>query len=123
MSIVITSSNIRLSDALRRAAVQRTDVVLGRISGRIDSVSIGLTDDNGLRGGVDKHCRVKITVRGLGTVTADSRHENILASIDKALRRARRLILKRLRRRVDRSRRKPAVYIESNGILDMAFAN
>jgi ribosome-associated translation inhibitor RaiA len=120
--ISTTSPHIRLDDALRRTAEQRPNVVLRRISHRIDHISITLTDDNGLRGGVDKQCRVRVEVRGLGVVTTDARHDNLLAAIDKALRRARRIILKRLKRRVARSRKQPAAYTESNGSLDVAFA-
>lgn len=123
MRMSIISPNIRLDDALRRTAERRLNIVLRRISDRIDHVSITLTDDNGLRGGVDKHCRVRGEVRGLGIVTTDARHENVLAAIEKALRRARRIILKRLKRRVARSRKQPATYTESNRILDVAFAN
>jgi ribosomal subunit interface protein len=121
--ISIISANIRLDDPLRRIAERRLNVALRRILDRIHHVSIRLKDDNGLRGGVDKQCRVRVEVRGLGIVTTDARHDNLLAAIDKALTRARRIILKRLKRRVARSRRQPATYTESNGSLDIAFAN
>lgn len=120
MRISIGSPNIRLNDAIRLAAEKRPIVVLGRISTRIDHVSITLTDENGMRGGVDKHCRVKITVRGLGTVTTDARHESLLASTDKALRRARRIILKRFKRRVARSRNRAVGYIDASSVVAVA---
>jgi putative sigma-54 modulation protein len=105
MRMSITSPNIQLNDALRRTAEGRFKVVLRRISNRIDRASIVLTDDNGLKGGVDKHCRLKVKMRGNGTVSTEGHHENLMASIDKALRRARRIILKRVKRRVARSRK------------------
>ncbi|MCA9180860.1 MAG: hypothetical protein KDA51_05385, partial [Planctomycetales bacterium] len=111
----IISPNIRLNTTLRRAAEQRVNVALERISNRIDHVSMTLTDDDGSKGGVDKHCRVIVSVRGVGTITTAGRHEKVLAAIDMALRRARRVILSRFKRRATRSRKQhPMVTVENN---------
>jgi ribosome-associated translation inhibitor RaiA len=115
--VSITSPNIHLNDVLRWDAEQKVKVVLGRIANQIDHVSIILTDDNGRRGGVDKQCRVSVTARRLGTVTATGRHVNELASVDKALRRARRIIIQRHKSGVARSRKQRIAFTES----DVAF--
>lgn len=123
MRMSITSHNIRLHDALRRVAERRLDVALGRISARVDHVAITLTDINAQKGGVDKQCRVYVTVRRLGTIVTEGRHENELASIDKALRRARRVILKRLKRRVSRARKQLDHFIDTGNARVVATAS
>ena len=123
MIMSIISPNMRLSDKQRRIVEQRLFVILGRISNRIHRVSIALTDENGPKGGVDKHCRARVSVRGFGIVTTEGRHEDLLASVDKAVRRARQVILKRLERRVDRSRKQIVVGAVADVTDDVAVTS
>lgn len=105
-----TDRNIKLS--VRRTIEQRLKQVFHRVANRILRVSIVLTDENGPLGGEDKCCRVLVILRGLGTATTTGRHGNLLTAVDLAIQRARRIILKQIKRRVTRARQQPNEWVE-----------
>lgn len=70
-----------------------------RFSPNITQVSVLVVDENGPRGGIDKVCRVNLIMPGLGTVTATAKHEKLMAAVSEAARRARRMVLTKLKRR------------------------
>jgi ribosome-associated translation inhibitor RaiA len=60
MHILIRSSDAPLAELIHR----RFTFSLGRFDGRVQSVTVRITDVNGPRGGVDKQCRVTARLRG-----------------------------------------------------------
>ncbi|MCR9120027.1 MAG: HPF/RaiA family ribosome-associated protein [bacterium] len=115
MKTIISSPNMRLDGTHRRIAEKRIRVALGRLSHRIRQISLTLTDEKHPMEPATKHCRAIVSVRGFDSVTTEGRHENIVAAIDMAIRRLRRVLLKQLNRRIARFRRnaEPIVFNEA----------
>lgn len=65
MRIVIRTSG-GWSPAAIELARKRLEFALGRFAGRVRSLHVTLTDLNGPRGGLDKHCRIAIRLERLG---------------------------------------------------------
>ena len=96
--IRITSHGFGMTEAIREHARRRLGFALGRLSGRIDRISLTLTDVNGPRHGVDKSCLVRIGGAGREIVCA-AMDSDLYRLIDRVAERAGRL----LRREADRS--------------------
>ncbi|MFG0261856.1 MAG: hypothetical protein ACF788_05655 [Novipirellula sp. JB048] len=57
-----------------------------------------IVDETGARGGVEKSCRIHVWMPRFGIVRATARGENLMLAVNEAARRARRLVVSRLRR-------------------------
>ncbi|CAN5922636.1 hypothetical protein BH11MYX4_BH11MYX4_03970 [soil metagenome] len=89
MNTDIRGRHVDLSQALRAYAERRLRSAVGRLGHRIVRVRMWLTDLNGPKGGVDKHCRIEVVGRGR-TVVVESIDADAYAVIDLASERARR---------------------------------
>ena len=73
------------SSKLRRFAAQKLDVALSCFSDGIEAASVRLRDINGAdRGGVDKLCRIALTLKGHSAVVIEELGSNIQRSIERA---------------------------------------
>lgn len=99
MNVTVTSSIDRLSSDTRDSIRQMLRGTLSRFAPNITQVSVLVVDENGPRGGVDKACRVNLMMPGLGPVSATAKHEKVMAAVAEAARRARRMVLTKLKRR------------------------
>ncbi len=109
MQISVTGLTGAGGAALLESAGNRLKQALSRFSSRVSAVDVSLRDVNGHRGGVDKHCRIRVTMPGFEPVVAMATSGNYPAAISRAAVRARRVVLtrlKRIRARRERSRRK-----------------
>lgn len=98
MKISITSSIDQVSsDAIDSIRMLLTST-LARFTPRIAQVSVLIADENGPKGGIDKLCRVNVQMPGLGMVTTTARHEKTMAAVSEAARRARRMVVTKLKR-------------------------
>lgn len=106
--IRITSHGFTTTAAIREHARRRLGFALGRLSGRIDRVSVTLTDVNGPRHGVDKSCLVRIGGAGREIVCA-AIDSDVYRLIDRAADRAGRLLQREAERSTGsrRTRRQP----------------
>lgn len=87
------------SSKLRRFAAQKLDVALSCFSDGIEAASVRLRDINGAdRGGVDKLCRVAITLKGNSVVVIEELGSNILLAIERAVDRLRQRVSRQLSR-------------------------
>lgn len=109
MRVSVTSLIDRLSPSTQDSIRTRVSGTLTRFMPRIAEVSILVIDENGPRGGVDKVCRVNVQLRGQGTVTTTARHEKLMASVNEAVRRARRIVLTKLKRPLSKRLRQKAL--------------
>jgi ribosome-associated translation inhibitor RaiA len=83
---------------LRDDAVRRVQFVMRRLKWLLSRARVCLSDDNGPRGGVDKRCRVELSMRHGGTVQITAVARDWRSAIDSALSRAARVLMRQLRR-------------------------
>lgn len=84
---------------LRRFAMQRLDAALSCFSDRIEGASVRLLDINGAdRGGVDKLCRIALTLKGHSAVVIEELGSNIQRSVERAAERLRQRVSRQLSR-------------------------
>ncbi len=58
---------------------------LGKFAASIERVSVRTEDLNGPRGGVDRLCRIKVTLKALPSVVFEARDAQLSAAVDGAL--------------------------------------
>jgi ribosome-associated translation inhibitor RaiA len=84
---------------LRRFASQKLDVALSCFADRIEGASVRLLDINGAdRGGVDKLCRIVLTLKGHSAVVIEELASNIQRSIESAIERLQQRVSRQLSR-------------------------
>jgi ribosomal subunit interface protein len=98
MRLDIRGVDLAPTGAIRDHIARRLSFALSRFAGRLEEVEVRLRDENGPRGGVDKVCRVKATLRGLPTLVVEAVGADLYAAIDTAADRAGRALGRSLRR-------------------------
>jgi len=98
MHLQIRSKNFRLYDRDREYMERRIQYSVDRFIARISSVTVGLADLNGPRGGADKQCRLVVRVPNCGKITIEETSCNVLAAVALAADRAGRAISRQLGR-------------------------
>lgn len=87
MDIAIRARNIRWNEELRQHVERSIQFATDRHSGRIDRISVCLSDLNGPRGGVDKVCQVTAEIRGARPVLILEKGDDLQAVVSRAARR------------------------------------
>jgi hypothetical protein len=80
--------------ALRGVAVRRTRFVMRRLHWMVPRARVHLDDVNGLRGGVDKRCRIELRAPAGNPVVVTSMATDWRRALDAALTRAVRALLR-----------------------------
>ncbi len=75
---------------------RRLNQITERCALSLRSISASLEDVNGPRGGVDKRCRVNVTLEGHGQVTVCATAPKIEVALTRAVDRARAIMLRKL---------------------------
>ena len=110
---ILFKSRAPLAADLHETARKRALFVLRRFSYRIPQTTVQLTDVNGPRGGVDKHCQVEIKTESGPPVVIQAVAAQWRTALDKALSRASRLLAKRFQRGLEpRRRREPQLALD-----------
>jgi ribosomal subunit interface protein len=99
MRVEIRGQNVGLTAALEEYAMRRFTTALGRFDKRVSSVTIRFVDENGPRGGVDKHCQAELHMPRLRVVMIDEQNKDLYAAIDAAADRAARIVTREIGRR------------------------
>ena len=110
MQLVISGKNFKVGEELREHVGRRLQFALGKFDPEIGRVEVGLSDVNGPRGGVDKHCRIVARMRTLGTVVVEDADGDFYSVVSRAADRIGRSVARTLARRrtVKNSRRRQA---------------
>jgi ribosome-associated translation inhibitor RaiA len=108
MEVSIKTNGLDLSDPLRAYTERRLRFSLGGFAAQLDGVEVRLADVNGPRGGVDKHCAIKVMLRRMGVVFARGAGADAYGAVDRAAARVRAAVSRSLSRR-RRIRRRPSV--------------
>lgn len=98
MKTTIHSTGIEVDPPLREHIERRTQLSLSRLSERISRIEIYLSDLNGPRGGVDKHCKIEVHLTNLPVAVLDDLDSDMPRLVDRCLARITRLVTKRLER-------------------------
>lgn len=83
MRIDIHASKLEINSTIEEYVERRLLFALGRFSDVVQNVDVTLSDINGPKGGQDKLCRMRVTLkRQAKPVVADVLHEDLRSSID-----------------------------------------
>jgi len=104
MFINIRALGFDLSDALGRHVKARLEHALEPFARRIVVVTARLEDVNGDHGGIDKRCRVVVTLRRGIVIVAEATDEDLYIAVDKVATRVRRSVKRVVTRRNHRER-------------------
>jgi putative sigma-54 modulation protein len=99
MEIAVRARDILWNEDLQQRVQRSIEFAVDRHSGRIDRISVYLTDLNGPRGGVDKLCQITAEVRGAKPVMILEKGDDLLAAVSRAARRLGYRIGRRVHRR------------------------
>lgn len=108
MRFALTGKNVRLPDDVRTLIERRFDFALGRFSDMVDRVNVAVVDENGPKGGIDKVCRVMVSMRGLEDVKVIERDADVPKAASRAAERVGRAVARALvkRRQLPRYQRR-----------------
>ncbi|WP_313953496.1 HPF/RaiA family ribosome-associated protein [Accumulibacter sp.] len=98
MQIEIHAHGFPLSEALRAHVERRFQFAVGRFEDRVQGVIVRLSDLNGPRGGVDKHCQVQLRLRGLPKIVIKDTEADTYVAVDRAADRSGRTLGRNLQR-------------------------
>ena len=96
-----------LTDPIQRHVEYRVESALGPVSRWVVTVVARLDDVNASRGGVDKRCRLLVTLRNRATVVTEATDADLYVAIDAATTRVRRAALGAVKRPLYRQRTDP----------------
>jgi len=83
MQFEIRGRDINISQVLRDYIERRLRFALDRFAGRIRQVHVTLGDLNGPRGGIDKCCKLAISLDRSSTIVVESQASNACAAVDR----------------------------------------
>jgi ribosomal subunit interface protein len=106
MEIEVHARNLHVSPEELEHAKKRVLLALDRWEGRLSHVGVELTDENGKRGGVDKHVRIHARVDERTTLRAEDVDADLGTAIDKATTRLKTVVRHHLERTSREERRK-----------------
>lgn len=98
MQIEIHAHDFPLTEDLRAHVERRFQFAVGRFQDQLLSVIVRLSDINGPRGGVDKHCQVQIRLRGLPKIVIKDTEADLYVAVDRAADRSGRTLARNLQR-------------------------
>ncbi len=99
MRIGVRGRHVELTKGLLEHVERRLRFALSRFGQRIRLAAVQLADLNGPRGGVDKQCKVTVTLSPSGKVMVEATDADLHTSIDLAADRAERSVTRELERR------------------------
>ena len=71
MNLEIRGEKYAVSEELQTHIERRLRFALGRFDGRIGRVTVRISDVNGPRGGIDKRCRIEVSLIPRGVVRVE----------------------------------------------------
>ena len=98
MQFEIRGRDLSITEALRDRIERRLRFALDRFSRRIKQVHVTLGDLNGPRGGIDKCCKLAISLDRSSTLVVESHASNVYVAIDRVADKAATYIGRRLKR-------------------------
>lgn len=85
MQLIIHAHGLDLTTRLKRQTYEKIDLALDRIADEVEVVRVFLADTNGPElGGVDKACRIVVTIRQHAPIEVSDMDENVHEVVDRA---------------------------------------
>ena len=98
MQIDIQARHFTLTNALRSHTENHIRLALTCCDDHIQRVMVRLSDINGPRGGVDKHCHIQIVLAGLPDIVIEDTEADMYVAINRASDRAGRTLVRKINR-------------------------
>lgn len=98
MNIQINDRTNLLGNKGRTNVIGKVESLFSKHVDRVKSVLLTADDLNGPRGGVDKQCRVLISLAGVGDVSVAAKHESLSQAMGNAIRRAEKLVSRKFQK-------------------------
>ena len=98
MQVDIVHRNVSVTPDQKVWIDRRMQFALGRFAGRVRHASLVFCDINGARGGIDKKCRLLVTLSPVGEIVLEEMASNIEAAVSIVADRASRTIARQLER-------------------------
>jgi ribosome-associated translation inhibitor RaiA len=99
MRLNIYGRGVAADQSVRNRVERRLAFALGRFGMWIERATVRLSDSNGPRGGVDKHCRIVVDLRGHGAVVVEDADRDLNVAVDRACDRVGQAVGRRLEKR------------------------
>lgn len=99
MKMDIRARGMHVAGEFRNHAKRRMHFALARFGGRIASVRVTVSDQNGPRGGVDKRCQVAVRLLPRGELVLSDSDASLHAALDRTADRLGRQVARALERR------------------------
>lgn len=114
MKCFIRANNLDLPSSFREQIIKKISDSFSRVEDKVRFVVVSFQDINGLRGGKDKQCKVKVIGEDCVDVHVIDVHDTPQAAFTKALKRAQSSFINRLKRITNRVRNKRQSRLESH---------
>ncbi len=118
MSILTFSKDFSLTDALQTYIRERIHFQFASRLDQIQRITVRLGDVNGPRGGVDKYCKVSVSLPGVKDIVIKDIQSDLYVAIYRAMDRASRTVNRRLSRLHDKKRRIYVPRKTTSGLID-----
>ncbi len=118
MQIDIQARQFTLSDALSSHVENRLHTALSCCKEHVQKVVIRLSDINGPRGGVDKHCLLKVVLSGIPDVVIEDTEADMYVAINRATERAGRTVRRKVNRQQDLSKQGGSLDLDDEPLPD-----
>jgi len=102
MQLEINCHHVPLDPSLKDHVSRQMEFALGQFDGWISKVLVHLEDVNGPRGGVDKQCRVLVTLRGGKTLKIEDLDADLISVINRSADRIGHAVSREMDRRRER---------------------
>ncbi len=99
MRVAIQRHNVPVNGDLRAHIERRLQFALSRFGRLVRRVAVHLGDTNGTRRGVDKRCRIEVSLTPTGSVRAENTDADFIAAVANAADRVGRSVGRELERR------------------------
>jgi ribosomal subunit interface protein len=109
MQVDIQARDFELTDSLRDYAERRLRFAFTASSNYIQRITMRLSDVNGPRGGEDKLCNIKVTLKTYSDVIIKDVESDMYAAINRAADRAGRNVQRKIRRQQTIRRKSPPI--------------
>lgn len=110
MHISITDRNKLLNNDLRELCERRLDFALSRFESSIKNIDLVIVDENGPRGGIDKACRICISLHRANDIIINEKASDVATCVSGIAERASRAVARAMERTQQFDRTKKEVH-------------